>query len=1069
MAIAAISGEHRVTYDDLNQRANQLAHYLKAIGIKPEQRIALCLQRSVDVLVAMVGILKAGAAYVPLDPSLPVNRLSFIVCDCEAVAILTTSDVAEGLLANDYPIIMLDKTPEISAWPTTPLECEIIPQALAYVIYTSGTTGKPKGVLLEHESVMNYGDWFAAYADTTFQMRIDWSCNYMFDMAVTTTIIPLMLGLTVVICSDATQRDFRQYLGYLKASRIQITKMTPTYFKELLREIKKENTPLPDLQRIILGGEPLRSRDCQRWLQYYPHHLLINEYGPTEATVAFSHYVVDNATSFSTDGNVLIGTPGMNMYYYILDSFRQKVGVGDEGELYIGGAGLARGYLNLPELTNHSFIEDPFCKGARLYKTGDLCRSLPDGTIEYLDRIDRQVKIRGFRVELNEIEQCLLAYPAIEDVAVLVRENEHEDVLLVAYYTAADVTDALTYNEMRQYMLSSLPNYMIPNVFVRLKAFPMAANGKLDYGLLPDHTQPIKHVTDVLSHLERSLIDIWSGELGLSSVGVDDSFWELGGHSLIAARIVSKINQSLDKNMTAQELYQAMTVRELALLIKKTTEEDCFLGKHSEKQQNARLPLSDFQTILWASKTFKPKAAKLNIIARKRLIGTLDLDALHVAFNSVVKKHTILSYRISKYLPIQGSADPKKVSIETIRMDCCSDAEMDAGLRKSMDDLIGCSSWNRRFALLKARLFYLKNDEIELQLSMPHIISDGISMDILFADLSFFYLNVLHNIPGEGEAGEGSPFAAYVADEQLQMQKNIADDRVFWAQYLQDAHLVAFPKHCIRARRGRAPFSYSTYIPIPSKAMHHLEAFCRHQKINFSEALCASIGMSLMHCCGGYQQGNNPVVINVVKSSRDCLAYQKTVGCFLRIESVKLLLHARQTLLLLSQQVHDFFIQNKTSLQGSSMLKLATLNPFYRKKKNVAYFSMKFFTGIFMRWVRVLKINHGALKLCPDLSLLDTKNRFMIYLNIWNNFVNAHQDEQGLFGLKRQSVQMYQYDLLAMDYIFEVCFLRDEHNHKPYVVISSNLDPAFRERIAHEIIRTMNEDMLRGSTTTVPV
>lgn len=1053
-----------MTYDELNQRANQLAHYLKANGVQPEQRVVLCLHRSIDVLVAMVGILKAGAAYVPLDPTLPASRLLFILNDCEAAAILTTSDIRPGLLADNCPIIVLDKADDIASNPTTAVSCVDVPHPLAYVIYTSGTTGKPKGVLIEHPSVMNYAAWFADYAETTFQMRIDWSCNYMFDMAVTTTIVPLMLGLTVVICCEETQRNVPEYLHYLHLSQVQICKMTPTYFKELLREVKNKHIDLPCLKRIVLGGEPLRSQDCQRWLRYYPHHILVNEYGPTEATVAFSHYAIDRSMPFSADGHVLIGKPGLNMYFYILDSFKQPVGVGEEGELYIGGAGLARGYLNLPELTNASFINDPFVKSARLYKTGDLCRLLSDGSIEYLDRLDRQVKIRGFRVELNEIEQCLHEHASVEDVAVLVRENEQHEILLVAYYVAGEQAHALTYNEMRQYMLSRLPNYMIPNVFVRMKEFPMAANGKLDYGLLPNHTQPSGQVTEAYSHLERSLIKIWSSALGLSSVGVDDSFWELGGHSLIAARIISKINMQLDKNMTARELYEAMTIRELALLLNETVDESPVLDIARGKKQNARLPLSDFQTILWASKTFKPKASKLNIIARKRLRGALNMDALQQAFDRVLQKHKILSYRIYKFLPIQGNAYSKKIAIDVIDMRSFSDDETDFFLKKSMDDLIDFSGWNRRYALVKAQLFYLKNGEMELQLGMPHIISDGLSIDILFSDLSFFYLRAVHNVV-ENRLEEDTSFASFVADEQAQGQKNMDEYQSFWSKYLQDAHLFSFPPSCIRKSNLKNHFSYSTYVPIPSKAMHHLEVFCRQQKINFSEVLCAALGMSLMHCCDEPENKGTPVVINVVKSSRDNLAYLDTIGCFLRIEPVKLVLHSRQTLLLLSQQVHAFFMKHKGMLQGSSILKLASLNRFYMKKKNAAFYSMKFFISIYTRLMRVAKINHDVLQLCPDLSLLDTKNRFMIYLNIWNNFVHAQQDEEGLFGLKSQPVKMYKYDLLAMDYIFEVCFLRDMSCNQPYVVISSNLEPAFRERIAREIIRLMSEEMVQESKT----
>ncbi len=1065
-AIAAISGLEQLTYDELNQRANQLAHYLQALGVKNEQRVALCMPPSIDVLVAMLGILKAGAAYVPIDPSLPTSRLLFIINDCDAAAIITQSDVKLELLTSHCPLILMDDADEISTGSTCNLNLDIKPEQLAYVIYTSGTTGNPKGVLIEHRSVINYGDWFAAYSFAQFQTRIDWSSHYMFDMAVTTTIVPLMHGLTIVICGEKTHRDFREYLLHIKASRAQILKMTPTYFKELLREVNHQFIDLPNLQRIILGGEPLRADDCQQWLSHYPNHTLINEYGPTEATVAFSHYAVMKETHLSCNRHVLIGKPGLNMYFYILDAFKQTVTPGVEGELYIGGAGLARGYMNLPELTNACFIQDPFRKNERVYKTGDRCRLQPDGSIEYLDRLDRQVKIRGFRVELNEMEQCLHAHPALEDVAVIVKKNEQQDLLLIAYYIEKNSTHALTHDEMRQYMLRSLPNYMIPNFFIQMNAFPMGANGKLDYGMLPNHTQSIAPSAQIHSHLEQSLIQIWSNELGLSSVGVDDGFWELGGHSIIAVRIVMKINQRLGKNITERELYQAMTIRQLALVLQKNTNEPNPLKNPTTRPAGAYFSLSHFQTILWASKTFKPKASKLNIVARKRFHGALDIDRLQMAFERVVESHPILSYKMLKSMPIQGGVHAKTVSIHSVNMQGLPDHETDRFLQQSMDEAIDCSSWNKRAALVKATLFYLKNDEIELQLAMPHIISDGRSMDILFSELSFFYLNAHHHPNSIERAEVSAPFSEYVCEEQRLVQQNKAIDHAFWSEYLQDAHLFTFQSKYIPSQNAHG--SYSTYVPIPDKTMHHLEAFCRHQHIHFSDALCATLGLSLKTCSKEHDAFERPVLIHMVKSSRDQLKYSDTIGCFLRVEPVKLWLHSQQTLLSLARQVHDFFAQHKKTLQGSSILKLAALNPFYRKKKNAAYYGMKCFVFMYTRFMRTLNINHDVLTLCPELSLLDTKNHFMIYLNIWNNFVHSDADEKELFGLKPKPMKMYQYDLLAMDYIVEVCFLRDTDSNQAYVVISTNLDPDFRKRIAHEIIRMMDEDMAIDDRIAIP-
>ena len=481
-SIAAICEDESLTYQELNERANQLAHYLRAIGAQPDLPVAICMDRSIDLLIVILGILKSGSAYVPLDPLHPESRLLFKLQDNNNPIIIIKADQKEKLINYSGKIVLLDiDSTKICQQPTHNPTSIVTHKHLAYVIYTSGSTGNPKGVLIEHGSVLNHHLWFKEYSHCQPHQRIDFSSNYIFDMAVTTTIIPLMLGLTIVICNDEVKKVVRHYLNYLEDNTVNIIKMTPSYFKVLLHEVKNNPIALPHLRAIVLGGENLSTADCTSWLAIYPDHVLYNEYGPTEATVAVSHYKVSHMNLSSLGISVPIGNPGSQMDCYILNPDNTPVQPGEMGELCISGLCLARGYLNQPELTHQQFINITISHNTRvrIYKTGDLCRYLPDGSIEYLGRADNQVKIRGFRVEPGEIERSLIAHPDIKDVVVLAqKEDLHEK--LIAYYVLNSHNTSPMVSQIRQYLEDLLPNYMIPAAFVRVDFFPLTANGKLD-------------------------------------------------------------------------------------------------------------------------------------------------------------------------------------------------------------------------------------------------------------------------------------------------------------------------------------------------------------------------------------------------------------------------------------------------------------------------------------------------------------------------------------------------------------------------------------------------------------
>jgi amino acid adenylation domain-containing protein len=514
---AIIFNKQILSYEQLNQRANQVAHYLQKLGVKPDMPVVVCMERSIDLLVAMLGILKAGGAYIPLDHSHPEERLLLILKESTAPVVLTSNSLKKNFARYSGTVLLLDDQ-HMRQQDTQNPEPTARANNLAYIIYTSGSTGTPKGVLIEHKGVVNYAFWFAKECINGAEEKIDCSANPAFDFALTLTVVPLVLGLTVVICEEAVKKDPRRYIDYLQSNDISLIKITPSYFRVLFYEIQNKKKLLPRLKKIMLAGENLATVDCIHWLERYPQHTLYNEYGPTETSVAVTLYKIDRNNVQHLGETVPIGTILPNAQYHILNDAYAPVNQGESGELYLGGLCLARGYLNNPSLTDRYFIDDPFNKesGGKLYKTGDLCRALPSGDIECIGRIDHQLKIRGFRVELEEIEHCLSNHPAVKTAVVIASDKQALEKRLIAYYILNSNITKIEEQEVRAYLKRFLPDYMIPTLFVQMEQFPLNANEKLDRAALPvpeglinpSYKAPKKPI-------EKKLAAIWSEALNL--------------------------------------------------------------------------------------------------------------------------------------------------------------------------------------------------------------------------------------------------------------------------------------------------------------------------------------------------------------------------------------------------------------------------------------------------------------------------------------------------------------------------------------------------------------------------
>jgi amino acid adenylation domain-containing protein len=564
------AGRVELTYRELDERAEQLAAHLLALGVTPGEVVGLRVHRGPEVVIGMLAILKAGAAYLPLDPVYPSDRIAFMLDDAAAQVVLTHSTLAGPLSELPVTCVCLDEPiPLTSAAPAAPLTPT--GEDLAYVIYTSGSTGKPKGVRVTHHNVLRL--FAATDAWYNFGPHDVWTLfhSYAFDFSVWEIWGALLYGGRVVVVPQAISRDPSAFRALLQREHVTVLSQTPTAFRALIDADQTAPPAQYALRYIVFGGEALQLHTLKPWFDRYGDHTpqLINMYGITETTVHVTYRPITKADLTTTAGS-LIGIPIPDLRIYLLDQHARPVPAGVAGEMYVAGAGVADGYLNRDELTAQRFLPDPFHDGT-MYRTGDLARRLPNGELEYLGRIDQQVKIRGFRIELGEIEAAIATHPAINDVAVIDREDTPGEKKLIAYLvTHTPPTPTLT-TELRTALHTHLPDYMIPAHFHHLPALPLTPNGKLDRKALPTpqptQTESGRPYIAPRSTSEALVVEVFSEVLDRSDIGVFDNFFELGGQSLMAARVMSKLRKTTSVDMPLRNLFERPTPEQLAKAI----------------------------------------------------------------------------------------------------------------------------------------------------------------------------------------------------------------------------------------------------------------------------------------------------------------------------------------------------------------------------------------------------------------------------------------------------------------------------------------------------------------------
>ncbi|HKX28230.1 MAG TPA: amino acid adenylation domain-containing protein, partial [Blastocatellia bacterium] len=752
-AIAVESERGNLSYRELNRRANQVGNYLRRKGIGREDLVGVCADRSLETAIALLGILKAGAAYVPIDSRYPAERVRYILKDASVRLLLTRGRMAERIENPELTAEVIDLE---SGWEEILSESAESPEGgvdgdhPAYVIYTSGSTGKPKGVMIRHGGLANYLKWATEAYRIMEGEGAPINSSFSFDLTVTSLYVPLVGGKRVTMLSEEEGLESLS-AAMLREGAYSLVKITPAHL-ELLTEQMKDHEIAGRARALVIGGEQLKVAGLKEWRNRAPETRLINEYGPTETVVGCCVYEVSGGES-SRDA-VPIGKPITNVQMYLLDAELEPVPAGVSGEIYISGAGLARGYRERSDLTAERFIPRRFGGngGERMYRTGDLGRHLADGNIEYLGRADDQVKVRGYRIELGEIEAVLQEHPSVRQSVVVANEDERRGTRLLGYVTGAS---GMTGEELKRHLRERVPEYLIPEAIMILEELPVTANGKIDRKRLPpivgggrpSDPEPIGSGSPV----EEIVAGTFARVLNLPQVGRDESFFELGGHSLLAMQVVSGIKTALGLELPLRTLFELPTVRGLAEKAESTLRQGLAMETPviGRADRSRGLPLSFEQQRLWFIDRLNSDQAVYLCPSVLRLEGRLDLEVLERAINEILRRHEVLRMRIASRggLPEQVIEEWTPRPLELADLTDLAPDEREAALRKMTRDESETGFDLSRGPLVRVKVVKLEPELHVMFFTMHHIVTDGWSMGILFKEIGALYLAYLKGEP----------------------------------------------------------------------------------------------------------------------------------------------------------------------------------------------------------------------------------------------------------------------------------------------------------------------------------
>ncbi|MBY8943659.1 non-ribosomal peptide synthetase, partial [Pseudomonas tolaasii] len=892
-AQALAFGETRLTYAELNTRANQLAHQLIAHGVGPDVLVGIAVERSIEMVVGLLAILKAGGAYVPFDPEYPQERLQYMIEDSGIGLLLTQQALLKHLpIPQGLQTLVLDQlnnTGFSSENPNVPVTGE----NLAYVIYTSGSTGKPKGAGNRHSALTNRLCWMQqAYqlgaSDTVLQKT-----PFSFDVSVWEFFWPLMTGARLVVAAPGDHRDPAKLVELINREQVSTLHFVPSMLQAFLQDTGVAQCT--SLTRIVCSGEALPADAQQQVFAKLPQANLYNLYGPTEAAIDVTHWTCVEEGRDS----VPIGRPIANLACYILDDNLEPAPVGVLGELYLGGEGLARGYHRRPSLTAERFAVSPFGHGERLYRTGDLARYRADGVIEYAGRIDHQVKLRGLRIELGEIEARLLEHVQVREAVVVVVDN----ALLAAYVVPVE-NGVLDVDSLKQHIAQALPGHMVPSHIQPLAQMPLSPNGKLDRKALPAFDTGVSQSAYVAPHTEtqKQVAAIWQSVLGVDSVGLNDNFFALGGHSLLATQVTSRVRGLLGLDVPLKSLFEHGTLHAYVQSLAALSAQDT-APAISRIERNQPLGLSYAQERQWFLWQLDPHSAAYHIPTALRLRGRFDLGALQHAFDALIRRHEALRTHFvvdgERTLQVIRAPFALNIEVEPVAVDIGArgiTALVEAEIARPFDLLAG--------PLLRVKLLQLAEDDHVLVLTQHHIVSDAASMQIVVAELIERYADCL-----QGDVDDAPELALDYVD-YAQWQRNWMDagererQLAYWVGQLGGEQPVLelpldHPRPAVQSYRGAR-----LDLQVPQALSQGLQALARREGTTLYMLLLASF-QTLLH----RYSGQRDVRVGVPIANRNRVETESLIGFFVNTQVMRAEVDAQQPFSTLLQQVRHAALQ----------------------------------------------------------------------------------------------------------------------------------------------------------------
>lgn len=1037
--IAIITSNETWNYHKLYSEVLIWKNRIKSLNLNGPTII--CLHRTPKMLAILLAMQWLEITYIPVEITTPLKRIRAIIEDSKAQAILHDTSHAEEFISLPCDIFDIHDLINIYDIDYTIIPKENLPKPHknVYIIYTSGSTGNPKGVSITYKGLNNFLASVNQYFTTN---EIMLACTTIaFDISYLELYLPIWQGKTVFIASQNEHKDPEEIKKIFDKYPINIAQGTPSFWNMLYYSGWKGKENLT----LLSGGEPLNSQLITNILPNIKE--IWNMYGPTEATIWCS------AKKITKHSDITVGKPLHNLEMLILDSSKKLVPLGTKGQLYISGIGLANGYYNHPRLTEEKFINIKIgMQNKRIYNTGDVALINDSLEVEVFGRIDNQIKLHGYRIELEDIEAHIQGNIGVRECIVGVHNEQ-----LVAYICINSNSD-YSECELKKQLQQELPDFMIPKRFIYLDKIPLNSSGKLDRKTL---SLPNNEINNDEEHkntpLQTIIQDIWQETLNISNININTSFFELGGHSLSAARIANKIKQVLNKSIKINDIYHAPTIAELAELVNYAPQSNNEIAYISNsKNTSAWVPLTDFQFVLWIANIFEPEVKKLNIVGRKRIKGEIKIEDLNLALQHIIDNHDVFSYQINSIFPLQKKTYNHKIKWQEKSLISYSENEIEDYLCQSMKDLTLIENWSKNKILLIAKLFYLPNDRIEIQIAMPHLISDQQSVDIFFNNLSDAYVQIINN-KKQNANSTNTPFIEFAQKEYYNIQSSLNSDETFWLKYLEDAALFDFPKKYIVPCESKNQLCHSSAFEISEQQIRDWKKFCIQHTLTLNDLLSAAIALSLKQGFAKELPIPENLFINTVKSSREDPSFDNVIGCFIKAQPIKLTLKDQNSLVDLAKQAQHSNSETANHQYASSLIKLSSIGQVNCSPNWIKCLRITLLTKLYSQiFKKAHNLNLPIVKACKRLARINDDRGFLINVNIWHNFFSTSKTKE-ICGKICEEIPTLQKDISVINGVLEVCLMRDDFTNKAYLIISANLKSDIRDIIGKELLHVLNK------------